>query len=61
MKAADFVTLVRRMRKAQKYFRSLNPKTDVEKKLMAMQDALHLEKEVDRAEIEDIANLVTEF
>lgn len=61
MTSAEFVQLVRTMRKAQKHYRSLHPKTDVEKKLIAMQDALHLEKEVDMAAIDDIHNLVTEF
>lgn len=61
MTAAEFISLVKKMRKAQKYYRGLNPKTDVERKLIAMQKALHLEKQVDNADIDDIANLVTDF
>lgn len=60
MKAADFMLLVRRMRSAQKYYRKLDDLSDMEKKMDALFKMKKLEKQVDLAEIDDIANLVTE-
>lgn len=54
MKATEFIELVRKMRKAQKYFFSLSPR-DVERKTEAMITAKKLEHQVDHAEIEDPA------
>lgn len=60
MTAQQFIDLVRKMRKAQKLYYSLNPKTDTVRKTEALVAAKQLEKQVDTAEIEDIHNLVTD-
>lgn len=60
MKATEFIELVKRMRKAQKYFFSLSPR-DVERKTEAMINAKKLEHQVDHAEVEDPASLKIDF
>lgn len=60
MKATEFIELVKRMRKAQKLYYSLNPKTDLVRKTEALVAAKQLESQVDKADIDDPANLVTE-
>lgn len=60
MKAFEFVELVKRMRKAQKFYYSLNPKIDLVRKTEALVAAKMLESQVDKANIDDLHNLVTE-
>lgn len=61
MTSQEFIDLTRRMRKAQKLYYSLNPKTDTIRKTEALVAAKQLESQVDKAEIEDPANLETDF
>lgn len=61
MKAIEFIELTRKMRKAQKLYRSLSDKTDVERKLVALLEMNELQKQVDNADIEDPANLEIDF
>lgn len=59
MTAKAFEELVRRMRSAQKHYYKLHPVNDRDQKMVALIKARQLEQEVDRAEIDDIHNLVT--
>lgn len=61
MTAKDFEALVRRMRSAQKRYYKLDPRTDMVLKTEALVTAKQLEREVDLAEVDDPANLETEF
>lgn len=49
------------MRAAQKYYRTLNEKIDTERKVHALFAMNELQKMVDSADIEDPANLETDF
>lgn len=60
MTAAEFIDLVRDMRKLQKHYNQLG-NNDVEKKLLAQQRMIQLQREVDNAEIEDPCNLEVDF
>ena len=60
MTSAEFVTLVRRMRAAQKRYYKLHPVNDRQAKLEALVTSKQLEKQVDQAEISDPQNLVTD-
>lgn len=61
MTALQAIDLARRMRKAQKLYFSINPKTAMDKKMEALFASKKFEKEFDMADIEDPANLEIDF